>query len=167
MPASQSGRNRSRGRTSSSGTVRWIACRHLVVQRSSAIAVTFDRRQSSASLATAGGWLHNQPLLWTGPRRVRMLFYSSARPRVALPATERHPLCQKCGGGSAMNDSYLELRVVCEDLPDMIVDSGSICVTAGGRADSTAYAPPSFLILRGGRYGRPLVTGYWHDSTPP
>ena len=31
------------------------------------------------TLARGTGWRHNQPLLWTGPRRVRMLSYSSAR----------------------------------------------------------------------------------------
>jgi hypothetical protein len=34
----------------------------------------------------------NQPLLWTGPRRVDVLLSSGGCQRVALPATERHPL---------------------------------------------------------------------------
>jgi hypothetical protein len=38
------------------------------------------------------GVLHNQPLLWTGPRRVHADFRYSVPRRVALPATERHPL---------------------------------------------------------------------------
>jgi hypothetical protein len=36
---------------------------------------------------------HNQPLLWAGPRRDRILFSSGGCQRVALPATERPPLC--------------------------------------------------------------------------
>jgi hypothetical protein len=36
--------------------------------------------------------LDNQPLLWTGPRRAYGLSFSSGCRRVALPATERHPL---------------------------------------------------------------------------
>ena len=36
--------------------------------------------------------LHNQPLLWTGPRRVQVWYTPASPRRVALPATERHPL---------------------------------------------------------------------------
>ena len=35
---------------------------------------------SSRTTSTADRRQDNQPLLWTGPRRVRMLSYSSARP---------------------------------------------------------------------------------------
>ena len=35
-------------------------------------------------------------LLWTGPRREYILFKSGGCQRVALPATERHPLCDSC-----------------------------------------------------------------------
>ena len=41
----------------------------------------FKQRRQLGPPLTAGrpAAMHNQPLLWTGPRRVGMLFYSSAR----------------------------------------------------------------------------------------
>ena len=67
---------------------------------------------------------HNQPLLWTGPRRVRLLFYSwGPAPRVALPATERlcwrsrrRPLLNRLGwpssGLPAAGDQGLQFGLV-------------------------------------------------------
>jgi hypothetical protein len=39
------------------------------------------------------GLPHNHPTLWTELRRARILFLASGCQRVALPATERDPLC--------------------------------------------------------------------------
>jgi hypothetical protein len=50
-------------------------------------------RLSLAGHVAAVGRGHNQPLLWTGPRREYRLFNSGDCRRVALAATDCHPLC--------------------------------------------------------------------------
>ena len=69
------------------------ATTHLVLASWWAHRVCSPSRRPRGSARLAAGGAYNQPLLWTGPRRVHVGYTPSVRRRVALPATERHPLC--------------------------------------------------------------------------
>ena len=68
------------------------ATTHLVLASWWAHRVCSPSRPPRGSARLAAGGAYNQPLLWTGPRRVHVGYTPSVRRRVALPATERHPL---------------------------------------------------------------------------